>query len=91
LDPQFLSFYFTHPAVTEWIQRNAKGTSIPNISSQVLGTLQVWLPPLSTQQAIGAALGQLNDSIAAHQRISETTAELRDALLPLLMPGEFPP
>ena len=41
VDPLFLNFYFTHPAVADWIQRNARGTSIPNISSQVLGTLPV--------------------------------------------------
>ena len=90
VDPLFLNFYFTHPAVADWIQRNARGTSIPNISSQVLGTLPVWLPSLSDQRAIGAALNKLNESIEAHQRVNETTAELRNALLPLLMSRELP-
>ena len=90
IDPLFLNFYFTHPAVADWVQRNARGTSIPNISSQVLGTLPVWLPPLSDQRAIGAALNTFNESIEAHQRVSETTAGLRDALLPLLMSADLP-
>lgn len=70
--------------------RNARGTSIPNINSRVLGTLPVSLPPQSAQRAIGQALATLNDSIEAHQRICETTAEIRDALLPLLLSGELP-
>lgn len=89
IEPLFLNFYFTHPAVADWVQRNARGTSIPNISSQVLGTLPVWLPPLPDQRAIAAALNKFNESIDAHQRVIETTAELRDTLLPLLMPAEL--
>lgn len=90
VDPLFLGFYFTHPVIIDWIKRNSRGTSIPNISSQVLGTLPVWLPPLSDQQAIGVAINKLNESIEAHQRISDTVGELRNALLPLLMPKELP-
>jgi restriction endonuclease S subunit len=90
VDPQYLAFYFAHPAVSDWIARNARGTSIPNISGRVLGTLPVSLPSQSAQRAIGQALATLNDSIEAHQRICETTAEIRDALLPLLLSGELP-
>ena len=90
MDPLFLGFYFTHPAVVDWIKRNSRGTSIPNISTQVLGTLPVRLPPLSEQQAIGEAINKLNESIEAHQRVSETIVELRNALLPLLVAGEVP-
>jgi type I restriction enzyme M protein len=90
VDPLFLNFYFTHPAVLDWIRRKSQGTSIPNISSKVLGTLPVRMPPLSDQRAIGAALNKLNENIEAHRRAIETTVELRDALLPLLMSGELP-
>jgi restriction endonuclease S subunit len=89
VDPQFLCLYFTHPAVKEWIARHARGTAIPSISSQILGTLPVSLPPTPTQRAIGQALKALNEKIEAHQRICETTAELRDTLLPLLFSGQL--
>jgi restriction endonuclease S subunit len=92
VDPQFLCFYLTHPAVTDWVARQARGTTaISSISAQVLGALPVSLPPLATQRAIGRALATLNDKIEAHQRICQTTTELRDALLPLLFSGELPP
>jgi len=45
------------------------------------------MPPLPDQRAIGMALSRLNESIDAYRRVSEATAELRDALLPLLMPA----
>jgi restriction endonuclease S subunit len=89
VDPEYLSFYFTHPAVADWIVRHARGTAIPSIGSRVLGTLPVSLPPLSTQQAIGHAVKALNDKIEAHRQICDTTAELRDALLPLLFSGQL--
>jgi restriction endonuclease S subunit len=90
VDPQYLSIYLTHPAVVDWIFRHARGTAIPSISSKVLNTLPVSLPPLRTQRAIGQAVKALNDKIEAHRQICETTAELRDALLPPLLSGQLP-
>lgn len=89
--PEFLSAYFMHPAVSDWISRQSRGTSIPHISAKVLGALPVSVPPLDVQQSIAHAIGTLNDSIEAHQRICETTAEIRDTVLPLLMSGELSP
>jgi restriction endonuclease S subunit len=90
VDPQFLYFYLTHPAVTGWLTSHAQGsTAISSISARVLGTLPVSVPPLPTQRDIGRALATLNDKIEAHQRICRTTAELRDALLPLLLTGRL--
>ena len=50
--------------------------------------LPVSLPPLSTQRAISRMLDTLNEKIEAHRLICETTAELRDTLLPLLFSGQ---
>jgi hypothetical protein len=47
------------------------------------------LPPLAAQREIGRSLATLNDKIEVHQRICQTTAELRDALLPLLLTGQM--
>jgi type I restriction enzyme M protein len=89
VDPDYLNLYLTHPAVVDWIIRHARGTAIPSISSRVLGTLPVSLPSLSAQQAIGQAVRVLNDKIEAHQQICDITAELRDALFPLLLSGQL--
>ena len=50
--------------------------------------LPISLPPLSTQRAVGH-LDTLNEKIEAHRLICETTAELRDTLLPLLFSGQI--
>lgn len=90
VDQQFLCFYLTHPAVIDWFARHAQGaTAIHSISAKALGTLPVSLPELATQQDISRALATLNDKIDAHQLICQTTAELRDALLPLLLAGQL--
>jgi restriction endonuclease S subunit len=89
VDPQYLGLYFTHPAVADWLSRHARGTAIPSINSQVLSTLPVSLPPLSIQRAISRMLDTLNEKIEAHQQICETTAELRNILLPLLFSGQI--
>lgn len=87
VDSLYLSLYLTHPGVQDWISRNAVGTAIRSINTRTLGSMPVSLPPLQIQRAIGQALDALNEKIAAHERICKSTAELRDALLPLLFSG----
>jgi restriction endonuclease S subunit len=91
LDSRFLVFYFSHPAVVDWLSRNAKGTAVPSISRNMLNSLPISLPSLATQRSIGQTLSALNEKIEAHHHICETTASIRDALLPLLFSGSLAP
>ncbi|WP_182887774.1 restriction endonuclease subunit S [Microbispora sp. H10885] len=87
VDPSYLNHYMSHPGVQDWMERNAAGTAIPSLSMNTLATMPVALPPLETQRSIGQVLDALNEKIRVHERIRRTTAQLRDAVLPLLMPG----
>lgn len=84
----YLSLYFVHPRVQEWFSHNAIGTAVRSINARTLGSLPVSLPPLSVQRDIGRILNTLNEKIAAHKQICQATAELRDALLPMLYSGQ---
>jgi hypothetical protein len=44
----------------------------------------VLVPPAETQEAIAAALGALDEKVAIHEQLVETTMALRDAVTPLL-------
>ncbi|WP_052422689.1 restriction endonuclease subunit S [Nonomuraea candida] len=87
VDHHYLNHYLSHPAVLDWLTRNSVRSPIPSISTTVLGTLPVALPPPEAQRAIGHALHTLSEKIEAHERIAETTTALRDTLLPLLISG----
>ncbi|MEV4072329.1 restriction endonuclease subunit S [Nonomuraea fuscirosea] len=91
VDRHYLSGYLSHPTVLDWLKRNSVRSPIPSISTTVLGTLPVALPPPDTQRSIGHALHTLDEKIAAHQSIARTTSELRDVLLPLLLDGSVIP
>jgi restriction endonuclease S subunit len=87
----YLSLYLTHPAVKEWFATHSSGTAIPSINTSVLSMLPVALPPPAIQESIGRTLDALNQKAAAHELIRQATAELRDALLPLLLSGRVRP
>ncbi|MET8863564.1 restriction endonuclease subunit S [Nonomuraea sp. NPDC004580] len=87
VDRHYLNNYLSHPAVLDWLTRNSVRSPIPSISTTVLGTLPVALPPQEVQRSIGHALHTLSEKIEAHERIAEATAALRDTLLPLLISG----
>jgi hypothetical protein len=90
ISPRYLTYYLGHPAVREWIKRNATGSAIPSLSTKILSALPVVLPPATTQSAIAGVLEALDAKIVIHDQISRTTAALRDSLLPLLVTGSIP-
>lgn len=88
---RYLLYYLSHPAVRDWILRNAMGSTVPSLSSETLRSLPVLMPPLDAQHAIGDVLGALDEKVAVHDQISRTTAQLRDSLLSLLLTGSVQP
>lgn len=84
----YLSHYLGHPAVRDWIVRNASGGVIPSISTRMLGSLPVVVPTTAVQTAIADILGALDEKIIIHEQIARATSALRDELrLRLLSDG----
>jgi restriction endonuclease S subunit len=88
---RYLNHYLSHPAVRDWISRNAVGSAIPSLNTRTLSALPLVVPPRTAQAAIGDILGVLDEKIAIHDQISRTSAALRDSLLPLLVTGSILP
>ncbi|WP_083744041.1 restriction endonuclease subunit S [Microbispora rosea] len=87
IDSSYLNHYLGHAVVRDWIERNSSGTAVPSINLNTLAAMPVALPPLEVQRSIGQVLDALNEKIQVYEQIQRTTAQLRDALLPLLMSG----
>jgi len=83
----YLIHYLSHPAVRDWISRNATGSAIPSLNTKTLGSMPIVVPPATVQSVVAEVLGALDEKIAVHDRISRTTEMLRDSLLPLLLTG----
>lgn len=90
LDPRYLLHYLGHPAVADWLSRFATGSVIPTHSLRSLRALPVVLPPEDEQDTIVNTLAVLDDKIAIYQEIVQTTGELRDRMLRLLLGGARP-
>jgi type I restriction enzyme, S subunit len=86
----YLVHYLGHPAVRRWITGNTSGAVIPTLSTNMLGSLPVVIPPAAVQASVADTLGALDDKIVVHEQISRTTAALRDVLLPQLLSGANP-
>jgi len=54
----FLAHYFGRSEVKEWLLREAKGTTMPNLNTSILRKLPLVLPPLAEQRRIAAILDQ---------------------------------
>jgi type I restriction enzyme M protein len=87
VDREYLRDYLNSPSARDWLTRNSAGSVLPSINTRVLGTLPVVLPPAEAQATVRSALRALTDKITTYEQVARTTAELRDALLPLLISG----
>lgn len=90
ISASYLVYYLGHPAVRHWIVKNTSGAVIPSLSTSMLGSLPVVVPPQAVQASVAGALSALDDKAVIHERLSRTTATLRDALLPQLLSGSNP-
>lgn len=90
LDARYLTYYLGHPSVRDWIIRNGAASAIPTLTTKTLGALAVVLPPPETQAAIAETLKAFDEKIIVHEQIAATTAEIRDAIAPMLFTATLP-
>lgn len=88
VDPYFLGVELAGREAD--IEQLAEGsTGQTELGRASLGAMTVVVPPLSRQVAFGQVVRPLFERIAKNDRECRSLAELRDALLPKLLAGEF--
>jgi restriction endonuclease S subunit len=88
LDPKFLSYAFETAAVRVWLDAHAIGTTMKNLSSQILSGMPVMTPPLAEQQQIAKILLQMDIKIKSELRLVDTLESVFASLLHHLMTGK---
>jgi type I restriction enzyme S subunit len=63
LDNLFLNYYLTYKPTTDWLENNAVGSTMKNLSGAILSKLPLIVPPLPTQKRIASILSAYDDSI----------------------------
>jgi type I restriction enzyme M protein len=90
VDPTYLACCLASSSVREWIQRHATGSAVQSMSMRTFGELPLALPALGEQRRIAAVLASLDDEEAALEHARETTSQLRDLMVDLLVPLAAP-
>lgn len=68
LFPRFMFYYLSTRHVADWLERNAVGTTMLNLSSTILGRLPVPDITLTQQRTIAGVLSAYDDLIENNQR-----------------------
>ena len=70
IKPQFLAALLRSPGYWYWLTGNAKGTPVPSLSTEVIGSLKVPVPPHSVQEALLEELTEPHaDALAVLHRL----------------------
>ena len=90
--PKFLYYYLGHSASVQWLEGNAVGTTMLNLSSTIIGRLPFPMIPIELQQRIAAILSAYDDLIENNRRrirLLEEAARLlyREWFVRLRFPG----
>lgn len=84
VDPAYLVHYLGTPQILDWLNRNGTGSAIPSISTKVLATLPLRLPPISRQREAGQLLRLLDLMALSFEQMASTAGQLGEALFPIL-------
>lgn len=81
-DPVFVFYYFRSPTGVHEIMQYSSTVGTPGIGQPLtsLKSMELPLPPLSTQQAIAHILSTLDDRIELNRRMNETLEAMAQAL-----------
>jgi len=87
-DPLFVFYYFACSEQQKLIHRNAIQTGVPHINLGILRSLPVRLPPLGQQQAIAAALSDVDELILSLEALIAKKRDVKQAAMQQLLTGK---
>jgi type I restriction enzyme S subunit len=82
IDIGYLRWFLSHGSVRDWLIRQAKGATMPNLNTGILEALPIFYPPLPEQRRIAAILDKADAIRRKRQETIRLTEEfLRSAFL----------
>lgn len=89
LHPLVLYFQLADPEMVKWIEGQAVGATMLNLSASIMRTVSCLVPKYSVQQEFVETVGRLRAQIDALGAQVEALSKARDLLLPKLMSGKL--
>lgn len=80
IDKTFIKYIVSSPSFKTYLETNATGTTIKNVSLAQMRNYSFLLPPLPTQQKIATILSSLDDKIELNNKINTNLEQQAQAL-----------
>lgn len=80
LDSLFLVYYLNNPVIREAIRKMSSSSTVPFVSGKTIGSLNMRVPQLQTQQKIASILSSLDDKIELNRRMNQTLEVMAQTL-----------
>lgn len=80
IDKTFIKYIVSSPSFKTYLETNATGTTIKNVSLAQMRNYSFLIPPLPTQQKIAAILSSLDDKIELNNKINTNLEKQAQAL-----------
>lgn len=80
VEKKFIKYVLLSPLFQDYLQNNATGTTIKNVSLKQIRDYSFNLPPLDVQKKIAGVLGALDDKIELNNRINNNLEQQAQAL-----------
>jgi type I restriction enzyme S subunit len=84
----YLSFYFHYEPFKQRVRSVAVGQTMPSLNTQIMKNLVVVLPPLSEQRAIAEVLSDVDELIAALDRLIAKKRAIKQGAMQQLLTGK---
>ncbi len=89
IDNRFLNLYFSTSTIVNWLNSNAAGAIMPNLSTAVLKRMPVFYPSIEEQKEIADCLEMLEKKLQLITEKKNLLEELFRTLLHQLMTGQI--
>ena len=80
IDKAFIKYIVSSPSFKTYLETNATGTTIKNVSLAQMRNYSFLLPPLPTQQKIAAIISSLDDKIELNNKINDNLEQQAQAI-----------
>ncbi len=80
VDKEFIKQIFSSKITKDYLENNATGTTIKNVSLKTMREFPINLPPLQEQKSIASILSAIDDKIENNLAINKTLEEMAMAL-----------
>lgn len=80
VDKEYIKQIFSSRIAKDYLENNATGTTIKNVSLKTMREFPIELPPLQEQQSIASILSAIDDKIENNLAINKTLEEMAMAL-----------